>query len=412
MAVMSRHAARQVNWLRAGLLHARRVAKVSVDEHGTGSGLLLDGELVAPDLGQVPLLLTVGHVLGVGPPDQPARRATALFEGLLEDAATIPAANVERVLIASGPEELHFTLALLDRFPGVVPRTLLAPRLPRVDDQVFIFGHPGAQGLALSIDDNNVVSTPARRAPWMTEQMLYYRAPTEGGSSGSPVFNHHWELCALHVGGSRVIGANAGVPIGMVIETIQARFKANPSLLSELREWRPKRDLAKDEQLKADYFSVFISYNHADAVFAARLHDRLVSQGIRTWLDQKTLLPGDDIAEEVARGITGWDKVLLCASQHSLRSWWVDHEIERTFQKERDLFRSRGRKVLSLVPLMLDDFLLQSWESAKALEVRSRIAADFRLWQDESHFEAAFAKLLAALRAGAHGRQAPPEPKL
>jgi hypothetical protein len=34
-------------------------------------------------------------------------------------------------------------------------------------------------------------------------------------------------------------------------------------------------------------------------------------------LDEKQMLPGDDIYEQVDRGIR-----LLCFSQHSLTSWW------------------------------------------------------------------------------------------
>jgi V8-like Glu-specific endopeptidase len=33
---------------------------------------------------------------------------------------------------------------------------------------------------------------------------VHYRAPTEGGSSGSPVFNDQWEVIALHHKGGKV----------------------------------------------------------------------------------------------------------------------------------------------------------------------------------------------------------------
>jgi uncharacterized protein YjbI with pentapeptide repeats len=58
-----------------------------------------------------------------------------------------------------------------------------------------------------------------------------------------------------------------------------------------------------------NYFSCFISYSHDDAAFARRLHDTLQHRGIRCWLDEKQLLPGDDIYEHVDRGIRLWDKV-------------------------------------------------------------------------------------------------------
>src|SRR4051812_37529975 len=75
------------------------------------------------------------------------------------------------------------------------------------------------------------------------------------------------------------------------------------------------------------FYSCFISYSHTDKSFARRLHDQLQGRGIRCWLDEHQLLPGDDIYEQVDHGIRLWDKVLLCCSKASLTSWWVDNEI-------------------------------------------------------------------------------------
>lgn len=46
-----------------------------------------------------------------------------------------------------------------------------------------------------------------------------------------------------------------------------------------------------------EFYSCFISYNHEDKSFARRLHDQLQARGIRCWLDEHQMLPGDDIYE-------------------------------------------------------------------------------------------------------------------
>ena len=49
-------------------------------------------------------------------------------------------------------------------------------------------------------------------------------------------------------------------------------------------------------------FDAFISYSHEDKVFARELHGHLQARGIRCWLDEKQLLPGDNIYGKVEEG--------------------------------------------------------------------------------------------------------------
>lgn len=145
--------------------------------------------------------------------------------------------------------------------------------------------------------------------------------------------------------------------------------------------------------------SCFISYSHADKIFAQRLHKRLQASGVRCWMDEKQLLPGDDLYDAVEQGIRRSDKVLLCCSRHSLTSWWVDHEIGAAFYKEQNLTKMRSHKAYVLIPLNLDGYMFDpSWQRGYHAQVRHRWAADFVGWDSSaSKFEEAVRQVILAL---------------
>jgi uncharacterized protein YjbI with pentapeptide repeats len=160
----------------------------------------------------------------------------------------------------------------------------------------------------------------------------------------------------------------------------------------------------KINELRSDpliqFYSCFISYSHADKTFARQLHDTLQSRGVRCWLDEHQVLPGQDIYDEIDRGIRFSDKVLLCCSKHSLTSWWVDNEINAAFDKEQMLMRKQGRKVTVLIPLNIDSYLFSDkWKSGKASQIKSRLAADFIGWnRTHQKFERQLERVVKALR--------------
>ena len=160
-----------------------------------------------------------------------------------------------------------------------------------------------------------------------------------------------------------------------------------------------------------DFYSCFISYSHADKQFAKQLHDRLQGKGIRCWLDQHAMKPGDDIYTEVDKGIRLWDKVLLCCSEASLKSWWVGREVEIAVEKEMEWQKSNGQQILKIIPLNLDGSLFK-WNGSHAATLRKRLAADFtNRKRNADKFEEQFENVVKALQTNG-GQLPPPAPKL
>jgi hypothetical protein len=127
------------------------------------------------------------------------------------------------------------------------------------------------------------------------------------------------------------------------------------------------------------------------------------------------MLPGDNIYDQIDRGIRIWDKVLLCCSRQSLaESWWVNSEIDRAFKKEQVLMKERGQKILALIPLDLDGYLLsRQWQSGLAEPVLSRFVADFTGWtRSHKKFEVQVERVISALRSDEGARPPAPKPKL
>jgi len=195
--------------------------------------------------------------------------------------------------------------------------------------------------------------------------------------------------------------------MSLTLSTLPIKFLRGCGLPDKLIEYYPS---LMNEAIS--FYSCFISYSHADKIFARRLHDQLQGRGIRCWLDEHQILPGDDIYAEVERGLKLWDKVLLCSSETSLNSWWVEREIDRAFKREMELTKKRGEPVLSIIPINLDGHLFE-WDHAHASALQKRLAADFVNWEtDNSKFEVSLESIVKALRAEETAHKSPPESKL
>ena len=96
-------------------------------------------------------------------------------------------------------------------------------------------------------------------------------------------------------------------------------------------------------------FDVFLSHNQADKPRVRRLAERLKGAGLRVWLDEWVIQPGDIISLKVDEGLEQSRVLLLCLSPAALASDWV--ALERSTTIHRDPANT-GRR---FIPLLLAD---------------------------------------------------------
>lgn len=104
--------------------------------------------------------------------------------------------------------------------------------------------------------------------------------------------------------------------------------------------------------------NVFISHSSEDEEYAREIATRLEDQGIDVWYDGWSLKPGDSIISKIEAGIEGADVLLVLLSKASLKSSWVQAEINASFNK---MLSDRNIRVIPVliedveVPLLLRD---------------------------------------------------------
>src|ERR671929_94080 len=96
-------------------------------------------------------------------------------------------------------------------------------------------------------------------------------------------------------------------------------------------------------------YSCFISYSSRDEDFAQRLHADLQNKGVRCWFAPHDMPIGAKILGAIDEAIRLRDKVLLILSEHSIESDWVESEVTRSLDEERE------RKQIVLFPVRIDD---------------------------------------------------------
>jgi hypothetical protein len=236
-AVLGQFGIKTWKWWKTGLERASAICSVRTkvgDRIGTG-WLVRAGSLNREPADEL-FVVTNFHVVnaqgaanGITP-----ESAEVVFEAV--DAGKAYAA--QEILWSSPPDRHDCTLLrVAEPVAGIAPLPL-AHALPVLEPtgHVYVIGHPGGRDLAFSLQDNALLDhegPPAGKPAIGGVCRVHYRAPTEGGSSGSPVFNANlWEVIALHHSGGKLgmpkLNGQPGTYAaneGIAIQSIMAAMK-------------------------------------------------------------------------------------------------------------------------------------------------------------------------------------------
>src|SRR5262245_54312034 len=186
-----------LTWLRAGMERARSVALIrGPGGRGIGTGFLVRGGDLHRALDEELVVVTNAHVVSELQSDGGAEPEQAMitFEAQTGAATTQTLYRVSKLLWGSPKQDLDASILRLEpKVQGIAPcpiaRSLPAPNN---GERVYIIGHPRGGEISFSLQDNELLDhegPPAGTPSNPERRLIHYRAPTEPGSSGSPVFN-------------------------------------------------------------------------------------------------------------------------------------------------------------------------------------------------------------------------------
>jgi hypothetical protein len=153
------------------------------------------------------------------------------------------------------------------------------------------------------------------------------------------------------------------------------------------------------------FYSCFISYSSHDQAFADRLYADLQNNNVRCWFAPEHMKIGARLRPTIDEAIRVYDKLLLVLSESSINSQWVEEEVERALQKERD---KPGSTVL--FPVRLDDVAMTTTAGWANLVRNTRNIGNFCCWKEHDAYQKALQRLLRDLKAETGTWQAPDIP--
>lgn len=205
------------SFLENGVRRAQSVCRITTDVN-LGSGFLIASR---------DFIMTNNHVI---PDAATAEVSIAEFDYDEDDILYTVQLDPGRFFITD--VDLDFTIIACD--PTPLPLDIEAIELLRDPDtvtrgeRVNIIQHPRGRRKEISLHDNKV--------NYVYDVGIRYTADTEGGSSGSPVFNNEWNLVALHhAGWENPDGSatNEGMRIKAIVDFLIAQNESESSSMLE-----------------------------------------------------------------------------------------------------------------------------------------------------------------------------------
>lgn len=146
------------------------------------------------------------------------------------------------------------------------------------------------------------------------------------------------------------------------------------------------------QQNTCQFYSVFISYSSKDIIFAQHIHSDLQNRGVRCWFASEDMKIGDKLRKRIDEAIHIHEKLLLLLSEHSIKSNWIEDEVEAALEKEQ----RQQREVL--FPIRLDNAIIKTNHAWASKLRRQRHIGDFTHWTNPQAYEKAFEGLLRDLK--------------
>lgn len=110
---------------------------------------------------------------------------------------------------------------------------------------------------------------------------------------------------------------------------------------------------------------IFLSHSSKDKEFVRRLSNDLQSNDVPVWFDELELKVGDSLNQKIQEGIneSGWLGIIL--SNNSIKSRWVEQELNAAFSKELE------QKQVFILPILIEDCEMPIF-------LKDKLFADFR----------------------------------